>query len=185
MKKIIVLLLIIATPLFAEKGKSNFKNVFTQEEKQIFLDSMNKYRSMIGVEPVQYLKDVERLANVRIETIYNHLKEISDTTTVKELRKNCLYHLHYGQTIDVRLFDIRLKMDKKKSYLMPTSSECIAVFFQDDSNMVEALFNGWKGSPSHWGGMMDESNDTIAIEMKKTDQGIIACLILFEKFNKK
>jgi uncharacterized protein YkwD len=76
-------------------------------------------------------------------------------------------------------------MDKKKSYLMPTPSECIAVFFKDESNMVESLFNGWKGSPSHWGGMMGESNDTIALEMKKTDQGIIACLILFEKYNKK
>ena len=184
MKKIIVLLLILASPLFAEKGTSNFKKVFTQEEKQIFLDSMNKYRSMIGVKPVQYLKDVERLANVRIETIYNHLKDISDTISEKELRKNCLYHLHYGMYLDVRLFDVRLEMNKKKDYRMPTPSECIALFFQDDSNMVEALFNGWKGSPSHWGGMMDESNDTIAIEMKKTDQGIIACLILFKKYNK-
>ena len=95
MKKIIVLLLILASPLFAEKGSRNFKKVFTQEEKQIFLDSMNKYRSMIGVKPVQYLKDVERLANVRIETIYNHLKDISDTISEKELRKNCLYHLEY------------------------------------------------------------------------------------------
>jgi uncharacterized protein YkwD len=185
MKKIIVLLLILASPLFAEKGTSNFKKVFTQEEKQIFLDSMNKYRSMIGVKPVKYLKDVERLANTRIETIYNHLKDISDTISEKELRKNCLYHLHFGMYIDVGLFDIGLKMDKKKSYLMPTPSECIAVFFKDESNMVESLFNGWRGSPSHWGGMMGESNDTIALEMKKTDQGIIACLILFEKYNKK
>ena len=185
MKKILVLLLIIATPLFAEKGKSNFKNVFTQEEKQIFFDSMNKYRSMIGVKPVQYLKDVERLANVRIVTIYNHLKEISDTTTVKELRKNCLYHLHFGMYLDIRLFDVRLEMNKKKDYNMISPGECVALFFQDESNMVESLFNGWKGSPSHWDAMMDESNDTIALEMKKTDQGIIACLILFKKFNKK
>jgi hypothetical protein len=184
MKKFVVLLLILASPLFAEKGTSNFKKVFTQEEKQIFLDSMNRYRSMIGVKPAQYLKDVERLADTRIETIYNHLKEISDTTTVKELRKNRLYHLHFGMYIDVRRFDVRLEMDKKKDYRMLSASECIALFYQDESNMVESLFNGWKGSPSHWDGMMDELIDTIAIEMRKTDQGIIACLILFKKYNK-
>jgi uncharacterized protein YkwD len=185
MKKLIVLLLFLASPLFAEKGTSNFKKVFTQEEKQIFLDSMNKYRLMIGLKPVQYLKDVERLANVRIETIYNHLKEISDTTTVKELRKSCLYHLHFGMYLDVRRFDVRLEMNKKKNYSMISPGECIALFFQDESNMVEALFNGWKGSPSHWDAMMDESNDTIALEMKKTDKGIIACLILFTIYKKR
>lgn len=185
MKKLIVLLLILASPLFAEKGTSNFKKVFTQEEKQIFLDSMNKYRLMIGLKPVQYLKDVERLANVRIETIYNHLKEISDTTTVKELRKNCLYHLHFGMYLDISLFDVRLEMNKKKNYSMISPGECIALFFQDESNMVEALFNGWKGSPSHWDAMMGESKDTIALEMKKTDKGIIACLILFTIYKKR
>jgi uncharacterized protein YkwD len=51
--------------------------------------------------------------------------------------------------------------------------------------MVEALFNGWKGSPSHWDAMMGESNDTIALEMKKTDKGIIACLILFTIYKKR
>lgn len=184
MKKIIVLLLILASPLFAEKGTSNFKKVFTQEEKQIFLDSMNKYRSMIGVKPVQYLEDVERLANVRIETIYNHLKDISNTISEKELRKDRFYHLHVGMYLDVRLFDVRLEMNKKKDYRMLSSGECTALFFQDDSNMLESLFNGWKGSPSHWNGMMDETYDTIALEMKNTDQGFIACLIIFRKYNK-
>jgi uncharacterized protein YkwD len=58
------------------------------------------------------------------------------------------------------------------------------LFFQDEENMLHSLFNGWKNSPSHWNGMMDESYDTVALEMKKTDQGIIACLVLFEKFKK-
>jgi hypothetical protein len=113
------------------------------------------------------------------------LKEISDTTTVKELRKNYLYHLHFGMYLDISLFDVRLEMNKKKNYSMISPGECIALFFQDESNMVEALFNGWKGSPSHWDAMMGESNDTIALEMKKTDKGIIACLILFTIYKKR
>lgn len=183
MKKIIVALLLLASPMFAQKG--SFKKVFTQMEKQVFLDSMNKYRSMIGVHPVQYFNDAERLANVRIETIYNHLKDISNTITDKEFRKNHLYHLHYDMYIDFQLFNIRLKNDKRKNYVMIIPSECIALFFQDEKNMLEALFNGWKGSPSHWNGMMDETYDNVALEMKKTDHGIIACLILFKKFEKK
>ena len=159
--------------------------VLTKEDKRIFLDSMNKYRSMVGVKPVQYLNDAERLANVRIETIYNHLKEISNSTSEKELRENRLYHLHYGVYIDSQLFNIRLRNDKRKNYIMITPSECIGLFFKNEDNMVEALFNGWKGSPSHWDGMMGETYDAIALEMKETEQGIIACLILFEKFDKK
>ncbi len=68
---------------------------------------------------------------------------------------------------------------------MISPGECIALFFQDESNMVEALFNGWKGSPSHWDAMMGESKDTIALEMEKTDKGIIACLILFTIYKKR
>lgn len=184
MKKIMILALVLMSQM-AFSAVSVNAGVLTKEDKRIFLDSMNKYRSMIGVKPVQYLNDAERLANVRIETIYTHLKEISTTISEKELRNNRLYHLHYGVYIDSELFNIRLRNDKRKNYVMITPSECIALFFKSEANMVEALFNGWKGSPSHWGGMMGETYDTIALEMKKTDQGIIACLILFERFDKK
>jgi uncharacterized protein YkwD len=186
MKNLIVTLIfvIFAIPSIAQTQKTNFKKVFTQSEKMIFLDSINKYRIKGGIAPLQYLSDAERFANVRLETIYNHLNDINVSVNHKQFRNNHLFHLHYGLLEDAFYFNETLRNNRKKNYIMITPSECIALFFQDEENMLHSLFNGWKNSPSHWNGMMDESYDTVALEMKKTNQGIIACLVLFEKFNK-
>jgi hypothetical protein len=185
MKKIIVLLLILASPLFAEKGTSNFKKVFTQEEKQIFLDSMNKYRLAKGLKRVEYYPDIENLAKIRIKTISKHRKEVLSSITKEEYRKNHLYHLHFGLYEDMELFNINLKSNRKKNYIMAIPSENIALFFENDGQLIYSLFDGWKHSPSHWDAMMKETIDTVALEMGETDVGIIACLVLFKRLNKK
>ena len=185
MKKIIVLLLILASPLFAQKGKIDFKKLLTHTEKHIFLDSLNKYRLEKGLKKVEYSNDAERLANVRIETIYKHRKDVLNSITKDEYRKNFLYHLHFGSYEDIEGFNINLRDDPKNKYIMFSPSENIAMFFENDGKLLYSLFDGWKHSPSHWKAMMDESNDTVSLEIKETDQGTIACLILFKKFNKK
>lgn len=181
MKKLIVILILLVTPLFAQKQKENFKKVFTQNEKMMFLDSVNKYRIKKGIHPVSYFPDAERLSNLRIKTVHKHVKEVFKQKTIEEFFEDKLEHLHYNIVWDFHSFKFHLK-EQKKDYMF-NPAECIALFFQKEDNMVEALFNGWKGSPSHWNGMMDESYDNIALEMKETDQGLIGCLILFEKFN--
>lgn len=159
--------------------------VLTKEDKRIFLDSMNKYRLAKGLKKVEYYPDIEKLAKIRIKTISKHRKEVLSSITNEEYRKNHLYHLHFGLYEDMELFNIDLRNNRKKNYVMITPSENIALFFENDGKMVYSLFDGWKHSPSHWGAMMDETNDTVALEMEETDVGIIACLVLFERLNKK
>jgi hypothetical protein len=180
-----ILCIVTSSELFPRNDYKSFKSIFTHSEKQLFMEWMNKDRGILNVPPVEYMKDVERLADVRIKTVYTHFKSISDSLTLTEIRQNNRYHLHYGMYLDTRLFQIRLEMNRSKRYYMIGTAECMAKFFQDEENMLKALFEGWKHSPSHWEGMMDESYTHMALEMKKTDQGYYACLILFEKFDKK
>lgn len=181
----IILCISTSYDLYPRNDYKSFKSIFTHAEKQLFMEWMNKDRKIRNVPPVEYMKDVERLADVRIETINKHRKDILNSITKKEYRKNFLYHLHFGMYEDIEGFNINLRDDPKNRYIMLRPSENIAMFFENDGKLLYSLFDGWKHSPSHWEGMMDEFFTHMALEMKKTDQGYYACLILLKKFDKK
>jgi hypothetical protein len=185
MKTILLLVIILNSSLFSREVNLDFKTVLSQTEKHIFLDSLNKYRLEKGLKKVEYSNDAEKLANNRIYTIYKHRKDILNSITKDEYRKNFLYHLHFGLYEDIEGFNINLRDNPKNNYIMINPSENVAIFFENNGKLLYKLFDGWKHSPSHWEAMMDESNDTVSLEIKETDQGTIACLILFKKFNKK
>lgn len=180
MKKIIVLLLILASPLFAKVENSNFKNLLTQTEKQIFLDSLNKYRLAKGLKKVQYSIDAERLSKIRTQTIYKHLKGLDSSEFVNNYRS----HLHFGLYNDY--LDFNTKLELYGNYKMPIVLEnVIFIPRKEVEDLLSKCFEGWKNSPGHWGAMMSEDIDHISLIIDKNDLGIIADLILFDKFNKR
>lgn len=179
MKKIIVLLLILASPLFAKVENSNFKSLLTQTEKQIFLDSLNKYRLAKGLKKVQYSIDAERFAKIRTQTIYNHLKGLDSSEFVNNYKS----HLHFGLYNDY--LDFNTKLELYGNYKMPIALEnVIFIPRKEVDNLITRCFNGWKDSPGHWSAMMSESIDSISLNCETTNIGIIADLILYVKYKK-
>ncbi len=64
-------------------------------------------------------------------------------------------------------------------------NRCVSRVHQYDRYMF-AFAQGWYNNGIVFRSAdRGESNDTIALEMKKTDQGIIACLILFTIYKKR
>jgi hypothetical protein len=53
------------------------QDLVSMRDKRIFLDSMNLYRSELGLKKVRYSVEVETLAKIRTKTIYNHLKTLT------------------------------------------------------------------------------------------------------------
>ena len=179
MKKIIVLLLILASPLFAEKGTSNFKKVFTQEEKQIFLDSMNKYRLAKGLKKVQYSIDAEKFAKIRTQTIYNHLKGLDSSEFVNNYKS----HLHFGSYNEYLEFSTKLALYGSYSITLAFEN-VIFIPRKEVVDLSSTCFEGWKNSPAHWEAMMSESINHMSLIIDNNELGIVATLFLFRKFNK-
>lgn len=59
-----ILCIITSSELFPRNDYKSFKSIFTHAEKQLFMEWMNKDREILNVPPVEYMKDVERLARL-------------------------------------------------------------------------------------------------------------------------
>lgn len=146
------------------------------KEKLALLDSMNNYRTELGLKKVQYSVAVEELTKVRTKTIYNHLKKL----TQEEYVKHYQIHSHEGFWLDSFSFSTGLKV-KHSKYLMDAISENVCYFMGYTDRVIPLSFEGWKNSESHWNAMMSEDIDHISLHYEKSDIGIIAVMILFMK----
>jgi hypothetical protein len=120
--------------------------------------------------------EVEALAKIRTNTIYIHLK----TLTQREYQKNYRVHLHEGFGMDALSFTARLTV-KRSKYNAAAISENVCHFAGFTDRVIPLSFEGWKNSPSHWEAMMAEDIDHISLHYKESDIGIIAVMILFIK----
>jgi len=174
MKKVMVFLVLALSFSLFNTNVASSTELVTLQDKLILLDSMNKYRTQLGLKKVKYSVAVEELTKIRTKTIYNHLK----TLTQDEYVKNYKVHTHEGFWLDSFTFSTGLKV-KHSKYLMDAISENVCYFMGYTDRVIPLSFEGWKNSESHWNAMMSEDIDHISLHYEKSDIGIIAVMILF------
>lgn len=172
------ILLVIGFSLFNTKEIIS-KELVTMREKLILLDSINKYRTELGMKKLEYSVDAERLAKIRTKNISNHLKSLDSSEYVKSYKSQ----LHYGFALDHLIFNNKLELYGKK-YIMPFAYENVCHIPKMVDNLIIITFQGWKNSPSHWYAMMSEDVDHIALHYEESEIGIIADMILFDEMKK-
>lgn len=155
------------------------KDLFPTQEKMILLDSINKYREEIGLKKLKYSIDGEKLANIRVNTIYNSIKNMDSSKFVNNYKTE----LHTGLYEDY--LDFNTKLELYGNYKMPFVLENVIFIPKKINDMIVKCFHGWKGSKGHWEAMMSESVDHISLASDSGEIGVVVSLILFDKFDKK
>jgi len=180
--KTFILMLFATASLFAQ---SQFKtsSIISNEDKLRFLDSLNKYRVLAGVKPLQYNFQEDSLARLRVGTIFNHVNSISE----EEYKSNFIENLHFNYFEDIEKY---IKENIHKDSVITWDAECSArlskLAFPED--MVNELFNGWKNSKPHWEIMLDAKFEFISLywfmdveRHIRERKGTFASLVLFSK----
>ena len=150
----------------------------TPEQKQEFLDSLNKYRIAAGSNPVEYDYDADALAQTRVQTICKHLDDISE----QEYNSDVRLHLHHDCEEDFKNYHSKVKSEKLDT--LGRGGECSAYltrwFSNNPASMHIKLFNGWKNSPDHFEAMMDSRYEYIALSWTYHKDQVVASLVMFQ-----
>jgi len=166
-------------------AQSQYKtgDTITTEDKLRFLDSLNKYRILAGVEPLEYSFQEDSLAKLRTETIFKHVDSISE----EEYRLNPLENLHFNFVEDIKKY---ITENIHQDSVLYWSAECSARLSKLNSpdDLIDELFQGWKNSKAHWKVMLDGRYTSISLfwhidnyrHIRKR-KGTIAALVLFKK----
>ncbi len=166
-------------------AQSQYKtgDTITTQDKLRFLDSLNKYRILAGVEPLEYSFQEDSLAKLRTETIFKHIDSISE----EEYKSDWMEHQHHRFIEDVRRYD---KSNIHKDTVINWSAECSARIskLNNPDDLVDELFQGWKNSKAHWKMMLEPKFKYIVLDWFIDNQrhirqrkGTIASLVLFSK----
>jgi uncharacterized protein YkwD len=174
---------------YSQKGKFNFSNLSDDTirtvDKLRFLDSINKYRVKKGIAPLTYSFQDDKLAKIRVRSIYKHIDSISDA----EYKLNYLEHLHYKFEKNLISYDNKYI---NKDSIITASGECVAHLGKMNlivrTDLVNTIFQGWKNSPAHWKEMMCPDYTYMVLHWhidKKREydlqKGGIFSLVLFNK----
>lgn len=180
---LVTLLMLFTSSLSSTERKQKSAYVVSISDKISSVDSINKYRNELGLEPLTYDVETEKLSIIRTSSIYTHLKSL-ESLEPDEFKKNISKHLHFQSHYDQLSFHIKLVRSKSK-YTMPFAMENVAFLggYMDSVHLI--MFKGWKNSSEHWDAMMSSSVHSITMDFKNTDIGIIGNMILFSKFMKK
>lgn len=63
------------------------------KEKLSIVDSINAYRIQLGLEPLAYVVEMEKLPIIRTTSIYSHLKTLKSFES-EDFKNNISKHLH-------------------------------------------------------------------------------------------
>ena len=186
---ILIALLLSTTCIFAQNSSIKVNN-FTDDtirtvDKLRFLDSVNKYRIQKGIAPLKYSFHDDKLAKIRVRTVYKHI----DSIPYEEYKSNYLQHLHYK--FEKNLIGYENKYVPMDS-VITAAGECAAglpkITFIIRVDLVNEIFQGWKNSPAHWKEMMCPDYSYFVLHWhidKKRDydlqKGAVVSLVLFNK----
>ncbi len=180
MKKLILLVL-LSTSMLAQ-SQFNTGDTITAIDKLRFLDSLNKYRTLAGVKPLQYSFRQDSLAKIRTETIFNRI----DSITEDDYKSEILSHMHFNLRKDIKRFD---KSHIPVDSFIQMYGECSARLNKLNvcKDLISELFNGWKNSKEHWEIMLDPNYEYISLNWFidnhrhiRLRKGTIASLVLIK-----
>jgi uncharacterized protein YkwD len=179
----ISLIIFLGTMSLMAQSQYKTGDTITTQDKLRFLDSLNKYRILAGVEPLEYSFQEDSLAKLRTETIFKHIDSISE----EEYKSDWMEHQHHRFIEDVRRYD---KSNIHKDTVINWSAECSARIskLNNPDDLVDELFQGWKNSKAHWKMMLEPKFKYIVLDWFIDNQrhirirkGTISSLVLFSK----
>lgn len=150
----------------------------TNIDKNLFLDSLNKYRVEAGMRPYTYASDADTLVFVRNNTVYEHFKNTNYYTFIKNKA-----HLHAGADSDFVWYNREII---PQDTTLTWNSECAAyisenAFPKEGAEIINKIFTGWKNSQEHWKLMMDPDFQYLALKWTKYEGSVIVHLVIFDK----
>lgn len=179
----ITLLILCISSLYATDKIHHAAYSVSMKDKISIVDSINAYRIQLGLAPITYFVEMEKLPIIRTTSIYTHLKTLKSFES-DEFKKHISKHLHVHFHHDQLSFHIKLVRTKSK-YTMPFAMENVAFLVGHAKNVHLIMFEGWKNSSEHWNAMMSSSINSITMHFSSTDIGIIGDMILFSTSLKK
>lgn len=161
---IIVLVMTVSVPLFSQ----------TLEDKQNFLQELNRYRREAGVEELSYAFEADTLARLRLNTINDRLDSVGENW-----HDEWMENLHWKSDRDFCRYNVE---NVPQDTTITWTGECSARlgFYHMRMTIWKVMFDGWKNSKEHWKLMMEPELKYIAIGWKKGN-GLIGVLVMFDK----
>lgn len=146
----------------------------TLEDKQNFLQELNRYRREAGVGELSYAFEADTLARLRLNTINDRLDSVGENW-----HDEWLENLHWKSDRDFCRYNVE---NVPQDTTITWTGECSARLGLYHMRMTfwNVLFNGWKNSKEHWKLMMEPELKYIAIGWKKGN-GLIGVLVMFDK----
>jgi uncharacterized protein YkwD len=168
MKKIIIILMLLAIPLFGQDS-NNVK----------LLEKINELRVSKGLKTLVYDATLFKVANKWGKYITGKLNKYPIDSVLNKHKKDMTFtHVDYKKRFDEFL--------KRKD--VNTVSENLHFIMDTDINIdyVQEAFDGWKKSPPHYESMIDGLNTNVAFGYyyDKDTRRLLCILLLSENVRK-
>ena len=169
MKKFIVILLLLVSPVFAQDS-NNVK----------ILNKINELRVSKGLNILKYDVSLRKIANRWCKYLIRELNiHLTDSILSKQKHNEMFMHINYER---------RFKELLKRSDINGVGENLHIILDRDfDEDFVENSFDSWKESPHHYELMIEKENTNVAFSYvyDKIKKRLLCILVLTENIENK
>ena len=169
MKKFIVILLLLVSPVFAQDS-NNIK----------ILQKINELRVSKGLNILKYDVSLHKIANRWCKYLIRELNiHLTDSILSKQKHNEMFMHINYER---------RFKELLKRSDINGVGENLHIIMDRDfDEDFVENSFDSWKESPHHYELMIEKENTNVAFSYvyDKIKKRLLCILVLTENIENK
>ena len=169
MKKFIVILLLLVSPVFAQDS-NNVK----------ILNKINELRVSKGLNILKYDVSLRKIANRWCKYLIRELNiHLTDSILSKQKHNEMFMHINYER---------RFKELLKRSDINGVGENLHIIMDRDfDEDFVENSFDSWKESPHHYELMIEKENTNVAFSYvyDKIKKRLLCILVLTENIENK
>ena len=169
MKKFIVILLLLVSPVFAQDS-NNVK----------ILNKINELRVSKGLNILKYDVSLRKIANRWCKYLIRELNiHLTDSILSKQKHIEMFMHINYER---------RFKELLKRSDINGVGENLHIIMDRDfDEDFVENSFDSWKESPHHYELMIEKENTNVAFSYvyDKIKKRLLCILVLTENIENK
>ena len=169
MKKFIVILLLLVSPVFAQDS-NNIK----------ILQKINELRVSKGLNILKYDASLHKIANRWCKYLILELNiHLTDSILSKQKHNEMFMHINYER---------RFKELLKRSDINGVGENLHIIMDRDfDEDFVEDSFDSWKKSPHHYELMIEKENTNVAFSYvyDKIKKRLLCILVMTENIENK
>ena len=169
MKKFIVILLLLVSPVFAQDS-NNVK----------ILNKINELRVSKGLNILKYDVSLHKIANRWCKYLIRELNiHLTDSILSKQKHNEMFMHINYER---------RFKELLKRSDINGVGENLHIIMDREfDEDFVEDSFDSWKKSPHHYELMIEKENTNVAFSYvyEKIKKRLLCILVITENIENK